>query len=328
MLALAGCAPDVATETATSAAFSSSSAVAACPGTPNYCVSPAGNDANLGTPTAPFRSITQAMSVVGPNQTVQVMPGTYDSSVEIFPIVVPANVNLIGDEPNKGVGGTVTEVTGSGPTGAIDNTTSTTAEAMFQLQGGATIAGFYMLGSAPTAPNAGNIVAILYPDAGVTIRNNTIYNGNQNGILEQSSGSNFILSNLVFGSTFAQFVSSCSASGTPSCAPGASSGDIFQQNLFGQGTYAVYLVNSGGGGTYDFGGGGGSAGANTICGASIGMMINIFPGATVFLEGESWWYGTPPSQSTSITPSTDLVNNNGNSTINLSSYLSAAGACP
>ena len=88
-------------------------ALAACPGkkgkkpdeTPAvYWVSPAGSDANPGTQNSKFKRITHAMSVATRSgTTVHVAPGTY-SNDEIFPIIVPAGVLLIGDEDTKGAG--------------------------------------------------------------------------------------------------------------------------------------------------------------------------------------------------------------------------------
>src|SRR5881397_977078 len=98
-------------------------ALAACPGkkgkkpdeTPAvYWVSPAGSDANPGTQNSKFKRITHAMTVATRSgTTVHVAPGTY-SNDEIFPIIVPAGVLLIGDEANKGGGSTPTSIVGGG----------------------------------------------------------------------------------------------------------------------------------------------------------------------------------------------------------------------
>ena len=63
-----------------------------------------GSDTNPGTRNLKFKRLTHAMSVATRSgTTVQVAPGTY-SNGEIFPIIVPAGVLLIGDEPTKGAG--------------------------------------------------------------------------------------------------------------------------------------------------------------------------------------------------------------------------------
>ena len=122
-----------------------------------------GDDANAGTSTAPLKTITQAFTLVPAGGTVYVAPGTYDTTNgETFPIDVPAGVELIGDEPNKGAGGTPTLITGGGgyvtPAGTITVATAT--------GDGATIAGFTIRGPGQYG------VALLDP-AG-TVRNNTI----------------------------------------------------------------------------------------------------------------------------------------------------------
>src|SRR5256885_1439045 len=98
-------------------------ALAACPGkkgkkpdeTPAvYWVSPTGLDANPGTQSSPFKTISYALRVATRSgTTVHVAPGTYTSG-ETFPITVPAGVLLIGDEPNKGGGSTPTRIVGGG----------------------------------------------------------------------------------------------------------------------------------------------------------------------------------------------------------------------
>ncbi|MBL51641.1 MAG: hypothetical protein CMG57_06750 [Candidatus Marinimicrobia bacterium] len=64
-----------------------------------------GNDANSGSETNPFRSIRHALSLVkhavGGVTTLYLAPGVYSKSTngEIFPIVLPDNVYLIGEDP-------------------------------------------------------------------------------------------------------------------------------------------------------------------------------------------------------------------------------------
>lgn len=64
-----------------------------------------GNDANSGSETNPFRSIRHALSLVkhavGEVTTLYLAPGVYSKSTngEIFPIVLPDNVYLIGEDP-------------------------------------------------------------------------------------------------------------------------------------------------------------------------------------------------------------------------------------
>jgi len=74
-----------------------------------------GSNANPGTVRAPFRTITHAVSMVGPNQSICVLPGRYDAALgEVFPIYLEHDQYLIGDVLNKGVGPESTIVFGSG----------------------------------------------------------------------------------------------------------------------------------------------------------------------------------------------------------------------
>src|SRR2546425_8704183 len=79
-----------------------------------YVSASVGSDTNPGTQNSKFKRITHAMTVATRSgTTVHVAPGTY-SSDEIFPIIVPAGVLLIGDETNKGGGSTPTSIVGGG----------------------------------------------------------------------------------------------------------------------------------------------------------------------------------------------------------------------
>lgn len=74
-----------------------------------------GDDANAGTDQAPFKTITHAMSVALPHDSVKVEPGTYDvTNGEVFPIQIPDSVSLIGDENNRGRGAIYTIIQGQG----------------------------------------------------------------------------------------------------------------------------------------------------------------------------------------------------------------------
>ncbi len=55
---------------------------------------PYGNNANAGTETAPFRSITYAMTKAVSGDTIMVKPGTYDAPDETLPIYLKAGVRL------------------------------------------------------------------------------------------------------------------------------------------------------------------------------------------------------------------------------------------
>ncbi|MBD2088382.1 DUF1565 domain-containing protein [Microcoleus sp. FACHB-1515] len=69
-----------------------------------YYVNPqTGNDGSAGGQGSPFRSLTRALRQAGVGGTVRLSAGTYSSATgEVFPIVVPAGVSVIGDEASKG----------------------------------------------------------------------------------------------------------------------------------------------------------------------------------------------------------------------------------
>lgn len=78
-----------------------------------YVSALSGDDANAGTEQAPFKTITKAMSVAQPDDSVKVNPGTYDiANGEVFPIQIPDGVSLIGDENNRGRGAVYTIIQG------------------------------------------------------------------------------------------------------------------------------------------------------------------------------------------------------------------------
>lgn len=127
-----------------------------------------GSDANPGNSGAPFKTITFAMSVVAAKaapQRVQVMPGTYDkANGEVFPIAVPPDCILTGDEDKRGKGGTGTTISGAGPT-------ATFAAASLLLATGARISGFsFVVQSLPPAFG-------VLSDAGGTVSLNTFSAG-------------------------------------------------------------------------------------------------------------------------------------------------------
>jgi hypothetical protein len=290
------------------------------------------NDSNNGTPASPYKTITHALSLAMPGIPVIVLPGTYDAATngETFPLNIPAGVSLIGDETNKGNGTPATIVQGTGVvSGVKDNSTTFSAEAAFLPATGSTIAGFYVIGVSPSAGNSGELILIETPVTNVTVRNNRLFSAQANGILEQAPGGNTITGNILASNGIAGFFSDCSTTGTPSCAGGVSNGDVLSGNEFAvNASSGATLLNSAGGGTYDFGGGGVSSGNNIFCGSPNGMSVNIFPGATIYATNNVWWFGNPPIVFNSFGPSIDIVNNNFNSTITSTPSFPVATTCP
>src|ERR687885_79121 len=64
-----------------------------------------GKDAGAGNSQSPFKTLTRALAAASTGTTIQLAAGTYNAAGgEVFPLVVPAGVMLLGDEPSKGKG--------------------------------------------------------------------------------------------------------------------------------------------------------------------------------------------------------------------------------
>ena len=64
-----------------------------------------GSDSNSGSPQAPLKTITQALKQSASGTKIQLIPDNYNASTgEIFPLVVPFGVTIIGNEQDKGSG--------------------------------------------------------------------------------------------------------------------------------------------------------------------------------------------------------------------------------
>lgn len=68
-------------------------------------VNPAtGNDANTGSRQSPFKTLTRALKATPP-KIVQLSAGTYNTAnKEVFPLVIPEGVTVVGNEASKGAG--------------------------------------------------------------------------------------------------------------------------------------------------------------------------------------------------------------------------------
>ncbi|WGV23578.1 DUF1565 domain-containing protein [Halotia branconii] len=69
-----------------------------------FYVNPAiGSDTNAGNQQAPFKTITQALKVATSDTKIQLATGNYNAaSGEVFPLTVPSEVMVVGNEINKG----------------------------------------------------------------------------------------------------------------------------------------------------------------------------------------------------------------------------------
>jgi parallel beta-helix repeat protein len=214
-----------------------------------------GVDSSNGSAATPYKTITKAIMVAGGDScvdTIFVSQGTYDVvNGEVFPLRIPPNVSLIGDEANKGMsdGGAVF-ILGFGAVAPFFRAT-------LLPDSGATIAGFEI--TAPlAAPDLGNgyryEVLLLGPTTGVTVRNNTIVGSDTEiisgtvGISVRGSTDNVIVGNVIKGNTVGLYNGGAASQKVES--------NVVTGNYYGVETDALGA---------DLGGGAlGSAGLNTL----------------------------------------------------------------
>lgn len=131
-----------------------------------YVDASSGLDSNSGTLGAPFKTVTHAVSAAGPNKTIFVAAGTYDTALgEVFPIVLESGQSLLGDVANKGAGPAPTVIYGSGYAGDIPWSHTL---AVLMAAEGSSIAGLTI-----DAPYVVSTFGIHITDATATITDNT-----------------------------------------------------------------------------------------------------------------------------------------------------------
>ncbi|MGB7441687.1 MAG: DUF1565 domain-containing protein [Coleofasciculaceae cyanobacterium] len=75
-----------------------------------YVNSATGNDSAAGSQSAPFKTISKALSQVQSGGQIQIANGNYTTSTgESFPLMIPSGAKVIGDEGNKGKGTVIIE---------------------------------------------------------------------------------------------------------------------------------------------------------------------------------------------------------------------------
>ena len=269
--------------------------------------SDAGSDANPGTRSLPFKTITHAMSVATSGSTVQVLPGIYDTmdlnTPEVFPITVPSGVLLIGDEANKGGGSTPTTIFGDGPAPAFPGVS------VALLPGtGSTIAGF-------TITNAGGIFhdGLIISNSSVTLRNNTITGQSRYGINIDASTSHVITGNQIVNN--------------PGSGLGFINGGVgskVENNVITSNGVGVEYEVAGG----DLGSMGGSTGGNVIsCNG-----FDLFAGAAISISAaNNFWdhsfSSTPPGPTLGCSGAEDICDASGAYTIDTTGAMLAPNPC-
>ncbi len=253
-----------------------------------------GSDSLPGTQSAPVKTIARALTLAQSGQSVKVAPGTYSATTgEVFPIVVPAGVSLIGDEPNKGGGTTPTVV--SGGAYASNNGKHTTLD----LGAAAVVAGFTLTN--PTTTVTFPMVLAVRTD-GVTIRNNRIRDSKK-GIFVYNSSKN----HLIAGNRIENMKNGWSGLGIGFIGGGV--GSKVENNVIVDNEIGVEYDSAGG----DLGGGtAGSAGGNVIAG-NLRADLWTITSAIVIEAQNNFWDHTPPQVGTSdtVTAGNDIYNKNG-----------------
>ncbi|MBD2121616.1 S-layer homology domain-containing protein [Trichocoleus sp. FACHB-262] len=147
----------------------------------------AGNDAANGSQATPFKTLKRALQQARGGTTIQLAAGTYNAaSGEVFPLVIPAGVALVGNESNKGSG---VLVEGSGeyisPTFARQNIT-------LRLENTAQLRGVTVTNRAQRG------TAVWVESTAPTVANSTFTNCAREGIFATGTANPVIIDNVFF----------------------------------------------------------------------------------------------------------------------------------
>ncbi|MDZ7964325.1 MAG: DUF1565 domain-containing protein [Nostoc sp. DedSLP03] len=144
-----------------------------------------GNDTNTGSRLSPFKSLTRALKVTKIPTIIHLESGTYKAaSGEVFPLIIPRGVTVVGNEANKGVG---IVISGSGeyqsPSFGIQNITLLLVD------------NASLLGITVTNPSAKG-TGIWIESAAPTLSNNTLSNCGREGVFTTGTAKPAILDNI------------------------------------------------------------------------------------------------------------------------------------
>jgi hypothetical protein len=267
----------------------------------------AGNDANTGTTAnAAFRTITKALSVADSGDTIQVAPGLYDAAIgEVFPLVVPEWVALIGDEADKGGGSAPTVIAGGDTVQLGPPITAAINPASNSI-----VAGFTIIDSASALANP---VAVYVVSTAVTIRNNRVLNSLA-GIHVRTGGSDLVIvGNIISGNA--------GGAGIDLIGAGAGTrveGNTITGNLWGVAWSSPGVYVDLGGGTAS------SAGGNILsCNASNDIWVNT---TITFDAQDNRWDHVPPGMGASA-GGLDIYNGGAQATIDTTGATLAPSPC-
>lgn len=288
---------------AANSAGTSNFSPAAAPATPVgafFTVNAAtGDDTNGNGTMLPYKTITKALSVAVSGASVTVAPGTYDAALgEIFPIIVPAGVSLIGDEANKGNGSTATTIIGGGNAAGHPTFISAAIVPMDNT----VVAGFVITGTAPS-PVVQHPMGFIVEHDTVKIRNNRVVNSGKTGIYFFGGGTNCLVAGNVIQSNGVD-----NNGGGIAFVNGTGPGVRIENNIIRLNVYGVEYdapATSGdlGGGTQ------GSAGGNIIAGNfNIDLWTDVDAGVTISARNNFWSHVPLTSTASSTASGFDLYN--------------------
>jgi parallel beta-helix repeat protein len=143
-----------------------------------------GNDANAGSRLAAFKTLTRALKATPVPKIIQLALGTYSTATgEIFPLVIPAGVMVVGNEATKGEG---VVISGNGEyqsqTFGLQNIT-------ILLLGDSSLMGVTVTNS--TAKGTGIWIESTSP----TLANNTFFNCGREGVFTTGTAKAAIIDN-------------------------------------------------------------------------------------------------------------------------------------
>jgi hypothetical protein len=273
-----------------------------------YVSANVGSDSFSGSAAAPLKTLTFAMTIATTGDVVYAYPGTYDAANgEVFPIVVPAGVTLLGDEANKGDGITPTEIVG----GALAPAPNPGFQLLATIVPGAgsAVAGFRIenpLPSGATFPEA-----VILPFGSVTLRNNRIEGSDDGVYCYNGVGLHTILGNVIQGNAVSGLVFN-----------GGGAGSRVESNrVIGNLLYGVEIITPGA----DLGGGAaGSIGLNVFsCNTTADAWTNT-PAIVIPICFDAWDHLAP---SVTPGPGVDISNGSGATFVTTGATLNPTG-CP
>ncbi len=155
---------------------------------PTLFVNPtSGSDSAAGSQAAPFKTIARALQQIKSGTKIQLAPGTYSTaSGEVFPIVIPSGVTVLGNESNKGSG---IQITGGG---TFASPTFANQMVTFKLENNAQLRGVTVTNSETRGTGA------WIESTAPTIANCTFVNCKREGVFATGTANPIVNDNVFF----------------------------------------------------------------------------------------------------------------------------------